>query len=510
MLPLSEREKVVHLLNRAGFGPRPGDVDRVLKIGIARYVEEQLHPQRIDDSAIDRWNSSFDVLGGDPKDARRVYKDKQPERILNQLTAYKVMRAVESRRQMHELLVDFWFNHFNVYWWKDDLKYLTMAFEQDAIRPRTLGKFPDLLLATAKHPAMLYYLDNALSSSPNSPPRPPLELSGINENYARELMELHTMGVDGGYTQRDVEEVARCFTGWTVDAETLAFRYDEVMHDAGEKTVLGHSIPHEGYAEGERVLRILIGHPSTARFIATKLVRRFVSDNPPGSLVGRVADVFTRTGGDIREMCRTILTSEEFFDPAVYRTKVKMPLDLVVSSVRALNAEVLVPRNDAFADFVRVLNAPDEKTMQMLNQQRSIAYDADRRRKEMLQGLPADVHAYVSLAAAMERMGQYVYAVFEPTGDPEDKDFWINSITLVQRLGFALSLAENQILGMEFAAAQIKKLTAGVRGPLTWQAALDLILGSPGRMVHPADAPQPKEAAQCFGIALGTPEFQHK
>ena len=255
----------------------------------------------------------------------------RPQQLLQQLISNRIVRGVYSERQLQEVMTDFWFNHFNVFWDKGADRWLTTDFEMNTIRPNALGKFKDLLLATAQSPAMLFYLDNHLSTAPSAVVQRAIQNNanrkpGINENYARELMELHTLGVDGGYTQKDVTEVARALTGWTIDRPrmTANFIFRPAMHDRGEKTVLGQRIPaNGGIQDGQRVIDILVQHPSTARFISTKLVRRFVSDNPPQSLVDKVAATYTKTGGDIREMLRTIFFSSEFMSPASYGQKMK-------------------------------------------------------------------------------------------------------------------------------------------------------------------------------------------
>src|SRR5262249_541567 len=268
--------------------------------------------------------------------------EKRPARIAMELQAAKVVRAVTSERQLEEVMVDFWFNHFNVFAGKGDVRWYVSAYEREAIRPYAMGRFPDLVRATAYHPAMLFYLDNWLSAKPAfmvAGGRNGGGGAGLNENYGGELMELHTLGVDGGYTQKDVTEVARAFTGWTIDRPQVdgRFVFRPIMHDTGEKVVLGQRIPAGGGREdGERVIEILTHHPATARFIATKLVRRFVSDEPPPALVARVAGTYTSTGGDIRAMLRTIFESPEFFSESAYRAKIKKPFEFVASAVRAL------------------------------------------------------------------------------------------------------------------------------------------------------------------------------
>ena len=273
--------------------------------------------------------------------------ERRPAVITAQMQAARITRAVASDRQLEEVMVDFWFNHFNVYAQKGAVRWMLPAYEREAIRPHALGRFRDLVLATARHPAMLFYLDNWLSTradlvipgGPNAGRR-----MGLNENYARELMELHTLGVDGGYTQQDVIEVARCFTGWTIDRPQQGggFVFRPLAHDRGAKRVLGQVIPAGGgQQDGERVIDILVRHPSTARFIATKLARRFVSDDPPAALVERAAATFRRTDGDIRAVLATIVTSPEFWSADAYRAKIKTPLEVVASAVRALDGRIV-------------------------------------------------------------------------------------------------------------------------------------------------------------------------
>jgi uncharacterized protein (DUF1800 family) len=346
----------------------------------------------------------------------------RPQLLLQELQANKILRAVYSERQLQEVMTDFWFNHFNVYWNKGSDRWLTTSYEAQAIRPNVLGKFKDLVMATAKSPAMLFYLDNHLSSVPNprlraNAPR----RAGINENYARELMELHTMGVDGGYTQTDVTEVARAFTGWTIEQprENGSFMFRPMMHDNGEKVVLGEKIPaNGGIRDGEMVIDILVRHPSTAKFIATKLVRRFVSDNPPASLVEKVAATYTKTDGDIREMLRTLFYSEEFMSPEAVGQKTKSPFEYAISAIRALGGDTLAT-----------------------NQQ---------------------------LAQAISQMGQPLYQFQAPTGFPDRADNWMSDGAIVARLNFAVTLTSNRIPDTRVSLAGFKDAQAAA-----------LFLGSP-------------------------------
>jgi uncharacterized protein (DUF1800 family) len=579
---LSEERQIIHLLNRIGYGPRPGDVERVRRIGRARYLDQQLHPETLVDTATEARLEGLESLrmtnaersekypdramvarqlglspptqampeaqlaesspaqstpqagGADvkqqPQDARQLilayYAEhglNPPEKLLQELQAQKLMRAVHSERQLLEVMTDFWFNHFNVFWGKGADRWLTTDFEMQAIRPHAMGKFQDLLLATAESPAMLFYLDNFLSSSPDAqkpqeagrnqpfpgrgqplaasesrpvaPPEPPRRQSGINENYARELMELHTMGVDGGYAQQDVLEVARCFTGWTIDRlrQAARFVFRDWMHDDGEKVVLGHKIPAGGgINDGKLVIDILAHHPSTARFISTKLARRFVSDNPPPALIDRVAAVYLTTDGDVREMLRTILTSAEFYAPEAHRAKIKSPFELASSAIRALGGET--------------------------------------------DGSPR-------LAQFVAKMGQALYRYQPPTGYPDRSEQWVNTGALLARLNFGLALSANRIAGTiidlgrdaagidplqtdQLMAPALDILLHGDVSPQT-RVALDRQLreGFPANhasqmtsgqitgsdegaaVAAPAVAPQ---VAQVFGLVLGSPEFQRR
>src|SRR5262245_48502584 len=337
---LTADQRILHVLNRLGYGPRPGDLERVKRMGLNAYVEQQLNPRQISDTAADQALVSYRTIAMSTPDLVREYPrptgevrrkradgdmsprevmeafppDRRPGRILSEMQAAKVTRAMLSERQLEEVMVDFWLNHFNVYSRKGPVPWMLPSYERYAIRPYTLGRFRDLVVATARHPAMLYYLDNWLSTRPDlvvlqGPNKG--ALLGLNENYARELMELHTLGVDGGYTQRDVVEVARCFTGWTIDRPLQGggYVFRPRSHDQGQKIVLGQVIPAGGgEQDGLRVIDVLTRHPSTARFVSAKLVKRFVSDDAPPKLVERVATVFRRTDGDIRAILAAIFS----------------------------------------------------------------------------------------------------------------------------------------------------------------------------------------------------------
>jgi uncharacterized protein (DUF1800 family) len=468
---LTETDRVVHLLNRAAYGPRAGDVQWILQQGRTKYIEEQLRPEYIDDSGLGSRLALFDTLNAQPSEIRSRYQ-RDPRVVIEQLQGQKVVRAVYSRRQLQEVMTDFWFNHFNVNGSKEGVQFVVTGYERDVIRPHALGKFKDLLRATAKHPAMLVYLDNAMSSA-----------AGINENYARELMELHTMGVNGGYIQKDVEQVARAFTGWTLTADGLGFQFRKDMHAPGDKVLLEQTIPAGGIDEGETVLDILTHHPSTANFIATKLVRRFVSDTPPPALVHRVAQVFTNTDGDIRAMVRTILTSPEFFDRAAIRSKAKSPLESVVSSMRAVNA-VLMDSIDAqsMQGAMRGLPAGDI----VLTKQG---------------GARIRVSPSVIIVRLIQEMGQFPYQNPEPTGYPDRSDYWMSGWSVFNRTRFAVSLMNNEILGTKVDPGQ--KFNDR-------EAALAELMAPSATPTTKTSVPSVASASDAVILALGSPEFQQK
>ena len=342
-----------------------------------------------------------------PELRRRIELANGPQQVVaRDLTEGKLLRAVYSNRQLDEVLTDFWFNHFNVYLDKGADRYLVTAYERDVIRPHVLGKFKDLLEATAKSPAMLFYLDNWQSVGPDTPRARGRKGGlgghpGLNENYGRELLELHTLGVDGGYTQADVTAAARCFTGWTILQPERGgeFAFNQRMHDSGEKIFLGVKIPQDGgIADGEKVLDMVARHPATAHFISLKLAMRFVADDPPASLVDRMAETFRKTDGDLRAVTKTMLESREFFSQGAYRAKLKSPLEVVASAVRAVNGEV---------DYA------------------------------------------FPLANQVARLGQPLYRKQEPTGYSNSSREWLNSGGLLARMNFVLQLADNKIPGVK-------------------------------------------------------------
>jgi uncharacterized protein (DUF1800 family) len=425
---------------------------------------------------------------------------KNPYMVITDLQRAKLLRAVYGKRQLYEVMVDFWENHFSIFANKDDDRYLLTSFDRETVRPFALARFRDLLGATAHSPAMLFYLDQWRSSVPRPYPakngKPAGVDGGLNENYARELMELHTMGVDGGYTQKDVQEVARCFTGWTIEKPNQEglFLYRPGLHDDGEKLVLGHKIlPGGGIADGERVLDILATHPATARFIATKLARRFISDDPPKSVIDHAAEVFLKTDGSIRETLRAIITSAEFFSAGTYRAKVRSPFEYVVAAMRALNADT----------------------------------DGDR-----------------PVLDAIGRMGQPVFGRITPDGYADRADQWLSSGAMIARLNFASALAMNRIKGTTIEVAQLvpdqtsresvaarlirltvfADLSSGTRTALEKSLRAEPAVSStaappPGGNVTVAYggaqqpvpvAPTPPYIAELITLLVGSPEFQQR
>jgi uncharacterized protein (DUF1800 family) len=572
--PLTDRQKIIHVLDRLGYGPRPGDVERVEKMGLDRYIEQQLHPERIDDSELESDLAKFDILTMDATDLYQTFRNeeemikerrreeaaaakasetatnttsvgvladaKQPPvqpkprgegprksyLAVAELQDAKIISAVESPRQLNEVLVDFWGNHFNIDVRKGPCRVLKVADDREVIRAHVFGKFRDLLEASAKSPAMLHYLDNfqnsaprqmspsemqrrqQLSGQPGAQPATPAvaagtdnqlrTVGGINENYAREIMELHTLGVDGGYTQKDVQEVARCFTGWTVDPQTGEFRFTPRRHDNGPKTVLGHDIPaNGGIRDGEMVLDILASHPSTAHFIATELCRRLVADDPPPALVDRIANVFLETDGDLRQVYQAIIYSSEFFSRQAYRAKIKSPFEFAVSAVRATGGKIV---SDDFLPVDKRLAIESGATFG-----RNMDRIASAKRK--------------SLNIEIIEMGEPLFAYQAPTGYTEDSRKWVNTGALIARMNFALALAEHKIVDVSVTPSDMihgvdidkpgsvfdQLNTAILQGEMTAPTRATLekqVTGSDG-----SDA-STVNAAELTALVLGSPEFQ--
>jgi len=456
-------QQVRHVLSRLAFGPRPGDYERVRVMGVDAWIQQQLYPDRVADPTVRQFVSQLptytasiaELLAEYPRpqqvqqqmarartaaDSMMARQMGAEGRVVNaELQAARVGRAVASERQLEEVLVDFWLNHFSVFSGKNaQMRYYLAAYEREAIRPHVFGKFRDMVGAVAKSAAMLIYLDNFQSQAEpgrttlgvgpggggaagrggrggrvTMPPPQPQRRAGLNENYARELLELHTLGVDGGYTQQDVIEVARAFTGWSVLPPEMGngrgnqrlgsavvqghFVFRPQAHDAEPKTVLGTRLrAGRGIEDGEQVLDIVAKHPSTARYVATKLATRLVADEPPTSVVDRAAETFRRTDGDLREVVRTIVTSPEFFANSVYRAKVKSPFELAVSALRAVGAPPdLTPRT----------------------------------------------------AQLIATLGQPVFGRQTPDGWPETADEWINTGSILNRINFGTALAAGRVPG---------------------------------------------------------------
>ncbi|MBI1864840.1 MAG: DUF1800 domain-containing protein [Nitrospirae bacterium] len=506
----SDDEAIVHLLNRIGYGPRPGDIPEVRKLGIDEFIEKQLSPDTIPDAGLEMRLEGFKTLkmttaelieafppqGPKSRQANAQPRGRRPgQEIILELSKAKLLRAVYSERRLQEVMTDFWFNHFNVFAGKGIVPWVVTSYERDVIRPRALGKFRDLLGAVAESPAMLFYLDNWMSAGTSPPadagdpgrqalrgrhprwfrdippPRPearPAKRRGINENYARELLELHTLGVDGGYTQEDVRQVALAFTGWTIaeprrDPRAL---FNGRMHDGNQKTVLGRTIPPVGGAkEGDWVLDLLARHPKTAEHISRKLAVHFVSDDPPPALVARLADTFRRTDGDIRALMKTLFHSPEFWGPKARQVKTKTPLHLVVSALRATGTET----------------------------------DG---------GLP--------LLRTLREMGEPLYLCQPPTGYKDESSAWTGSNATLQRTRFAAALTENRLPGTRIDLERLSPPAGGgnARGTVSLVGRLLAGVDLPETLVEKVTrsaveegGPSP-DVRRIAGLILGSPAFQ--
>jgi len=469
-------QQIIQALNRLTFGAKPGDILKVRAIGLDKWIDQQLQPEKINDDPMNAFVRNYSALDENQSDLLKQYAEQQQQRrevkreradttqamtadeiaqmrqqqqqansrrqVVTQLQSSRVARAVASERQLQEVMTDFWENHFNIYAAKGAPEpYYLVDFDQNVIRPHALGKFRDLLEAVSQSPAMLFYLDNARSMAdsnrptlrpenartqfprirpfgrsgvgiimgapPSAQPGPQQaqrQRQGLNENYGRELLELHTLGVDGGYTQQDVINVARAFTGWTIKppAQGGGFIFRPQVHDAGEKVVLGHKLAAgRGQEDAEDVLDILAKSPATAHFISFKLARRFVSDSPSKALVDHAAQVYLRTDGDIREVLRSIITSPEFFSQRAFRSKVKSPFEVVVSAARALNA------------------APDSTPRS------------------------AQLIAY---------LGQPIFGHQAPNGWPETGESWMNTGAILNRINFGMAAAAGRLPGVDIRA----------------------------------------------------------
>ena len=523
---LTPQDSAFHALNRLAYGPRPGDVRRVAADGVMRWIDRQLSPEEIDDHRLAEREGQFQILEYDRRDLAAMYTEVQRERRERKLAAdtmadrdggspiaqrdkrltgefaeLAVVRAALSERQLYEIMVDFWTNHFNVYLAKGADRFLTPDYIEHTIRPRAMGKFADLLLAVAKSPAMLFYLDNWESVAPGSVPPAALRVSarpifgrrpglfgpmrdparqdsmrrralegmpkGINENYARELLELHTLGVDGGYTQQDVIDVARIFTGWSIERPQQGgdFEFHDWAHDRGEKQVLGVRFQAgHGMDEGVRLLKLLAGLPATMHHVSWKLCQRFVRDDPPDGCVDEAVAAWRRSSGDVREVLRAIFHGPDFWAPDNGRAKVKTPLEFVVSAARAVSAE------------------PDTSPR---------------------------------LAQVVARLGEPLYLHVAPDGYSEREAAWVNSGALLDRMNAAVALATGKLPGVTVALDSIvgvgdadqvigevnEKILGGAMSENTKQ-----VLGR--ELAGISDPIQARALA--VGLALGGPEFQRQ
>lgn len=474
---LTEQQRILHVLNRLGYGPKPGDVRTIQAMGIERYIEQQLNPQSLPYSnALNQELDSLQTRKLSPVELFQQYgpplkklakkngatKESNAE-LLKEIREKSRMvvlesgearldRAINSPRQLEEVMTDFWFNHFNVYVGKGATYVWVGHYEDHAIRPYVFGRFRDLLEATAKHPAMLFYLDNWLNTAPGSPGARG-RFTGLNENYARELLELHTLGVDGGYTQKDVTELARVLTGWSI-VNRQAYRrnnpmnpaqgvyFDAARHDFGAKVVLGKTIPGTGASELKTVLGLLARHPATAHHISYQLAQAFVSDRPSESLVNRLEQQYLATDGNIRGLLQTIFYSPEFWSPESYQAKFKTPYQYLISMMRVAGVNHL-------------------------------------ERPQLLLGL-------------LKKEGMPLYGCQPPTGYKNTQDAWLSPDAMTQRTNLATGFAVGRLpvsVGMLDAQSLLDTLGAPPSPQL--QAALDqsnprlrpaLILGSPDFM----------------------------
>jgi uncharacterized protein (DUF1800 family) len=563
---LTEDQAILHALNRLAYGPRPGDVERIRLMGLEKWIDQQLHPESIDDSALNTRLEKYPTLnmsakklldefpppnqaakkagetkeeyqqqmmekrraamaqltdtGNDNTDRaqQQLAKMVGPNRIIAELSMAKLDRAVYSEHQLEAVMEDFWFNHFNVFANKGADRWMLTAYVRDTIRPHTMGKFQDLLTATAKSPAMLFFLDNWQSVDPVAFKEHQQEIAmrraryqgmfgggfaptpgtfpgpnggfgaqaganqqqdrGLNENYGREVMELHTVGVDTGYTQQDVIEMARCLTGWTVrePRRDPEFMFRPEFHAEGKKVVMGHTFNYGGEKDGEEALKMLAADPHTSKFISMEIARHFVSDSPPPALLDRMTKEYQSSGGDIRSVMRAMIYSPEFWSKQTYRSKVKTPFELVSSTARALNADVAI-------------------------------------------SLP--------LAQWVGRMGEPLFLCQPPTGYSDKAETWVNTGALLNRLNFALTFSTGRLAGTNVNLTTMYGQDASKDPEMALARSLDLFLGgqveAPTRQTLESrlNDPQVLQASLddpvkqvneglLSGLVLGTPEFQRR
>ena len=521
--PLTPRDSALHVLSRLAYGPTPGLLERVQREGVLRWIDRQLTVNRTDDPGLQETLDRFELLRTRPEellgafvrvrqerrlaqrqagaDSMQAQRQRTPaseearelRRLGGELQQLVVVRAAESDHQLAEVMADFWFNHFNIFVGKNLDRVYLPHYVEETIRPRVLGSFEELLTATARSPAMMVYLDNAQSIAPGASPPPPPRLgiglrgrlrgrmvsdpqlqaqrprpTGLNENYARELMELHTLGVDGGYTQKDVTEVARILTGWSVAPPPRGggFAFNDWAHDRGVKTVMETEFPAgKGEDEGLRLLELLASHPSTMHYVSGKLCARFVNDVPPDGCVDDAVRAWKKSNGEIREVLRAIFHSPDFWAAANLRSKVKTPLEFVVSAVRAVGG------------------TPDSTPR---------------------------------LALAVARLGQPLYQHVAPNGYGEQQEDWVNSGALLNRMNLAVALAANRLPGVVVnldgvvplspdQAALVASVDRVILGGRMSAATRKVILEQLAGIEDPAQA-----RALAVGLAIGGPEFQRQ
>jgi uncharacterized protein (DUF1800 family) len=554
----SAEEKAAHALNRLGYGPRPGEVAQVAATGVENWIRLQLSPGSIPDPAADAALAGLEKLKLGRADLLEAYQSEIRQRnalqraqaakdfeaagrlrtammeseqavvsqALGELQHAKLARAVLSERQLQEVLVDFWFNHFNVDARKQQVRATVISYEQDVIRPHVFGNFRDLLGATAKSASMLVYLDNFRSSrememgprereaaerlrrevagedanAPAPEQAAPMK-RGLNENYGRELLELHTLGANAGYTQTDVQEVARAFTGWTIDPRSGAYVFRRAWHDDGAKKVLGTELAGGGGArDGEKVLDLLCAHPATAKRIATKLCQRFVADEPPAVLVERVARAFRDSKGDLGKTYEALFLSPEFFAAANLRAKIKSPFEFAASSLRATGAK-----------FVEVEAFRGRLPLRAVEAGAALGRGGER-----LDRMPRK-----TVLLHLVELGQSSYVWGPPTGFPEDSSHWVSAGALVSRLNFALALTSGQVADAKVYPRSIAADVDPERPEELVSALARAVLGSePGastRRVLVEQATSSREGAaalpdvpRLLALILGSPEFQRR
>ncbi len=465
------RKTALHALNRLGFGPRPGDVEAVLDRGIESYINDQLDP-RPDSSLEARLAPLNNTLRLTTTQVLTAYADSGAvfasiQAYVDNLHTAKMMRSVHSKNQLEEALADFWFNHFSVNINDGFVRYAIQSYERDAIRPNAMGKFETLLRATAEHPAMLFYLDNYLSQASRTVNGRLIQ--GLNENYGREILELHTVGVDAGYTQADVYEVSRAFTGWGIDNVGRGgnFVYSQARHDIASKSAFGLQIAAGGQKDdGDRVIKYLATHPKTARFVSTKLARRFAADNPPESLVDHMVEAWLASAGDIKEVMKAMIGSSEFWAEAFSAAgKPKTPFEYVTSSIRAMGGDVAT--------------------------------------------------ATRGVTAYLAQMGQPLYQCIPPTGYSDTGADWLNPSSQIYRMNFALDLAQGLVNGvavnvrnfavgadMTSPSSVAKSANAAVFGSTIGGSTIDAVSRVDTRITNPSSA------VRVSGLLLASPESQ--